>query len=429
MIEELRRPLLCFQGWDSVFKVRCSDGLQAKAFLSHPGLSYDVLGSPELELSCATPQTNVAVLLEHKIGGIPKKAAFVFVQSALLYSTLTGQRRVRVSTIALRPSTSIPDIFLSIDFSVFTTMFLRRAVAKLKELSIGKSVKETPTALQREAKDDVLRQMVRVLASYRLYTNASNAPRGQLILPERLQLLPLFGMCLFKSPIFRPSMGKRIGQAVLTSPTNDERAYFGFHASMVGAAASFLLVHPNVFSIKSPLEKSVGEWRTPKRIESAQSELIQASYHSTIQLPPTANASMTCLDEDGVYLIDAGLVIFLSIGKEVNSDVKEELYHLPISLSTSSINQTVTEETQRIRRIVWQMRSFCSVGTSGSRSESRPTFPPVIPVWHGDSRHLLFEQDLMNWMVDDPNGGEKDYTDFLCKLHRLIRDEIDPPKK
>jgi protein transport protein SEC24 len=188
-------------------------------------------------------------------------------------------------------------------------------------------------------------------------------------------------------------------------------------------------VHPNLFSIAKPLPEGVGDWRTPPGGDSALTELSQASYHSFVQLPTTVNASMTCLEDDGIYLVDNGLVIYLFVGKEVSEDVMQELYHLPISLSMSSASQTVTEYSQRVRRLVWQLRSFCSVGSSGSRSEVRPVFPAVIPCRQGDPRDLLFEQELMYWMVDDPSGGEKDYMDFLCKLHRLIRDTIDPPSK
>ncbi|CAB9529978.1 transport protein SEC24 [Seminavis robusta] len=431
LVEELRRPLLCFQGWDAVFKVRCSAGLQVKEFLSSPGTEMDAGGlaaSPELDLSCVTPQTNIAVVFEHKIGGIPKKSPFVFIQSALLYTTLSGQRRVRVSTLALRPSVNVPDIFLSCDFTSFTTLFLRRAVARLRELAKGKTVKDL-NELYKEGREDMLERIIKVLVSYRQNTNAINSPRGQLILPEKLQLLPLFGMCLLKSPMLRPSIGRRLGPAVVITPTNDERAHYAFLSTIVGPASVFLLVHPNVFSVGKPMLEGVGDWVNPPGADSAMSEISQASYHSFVRLPPTINASMTSILDDGIYLVDNGLVIYLFFGKDVPREARDELYHLPISVSLSAANQTLTDYGKRVRRVVWQLRSFSSVGTSGSRADVRPVFPPIIPCQAGNSNELQFEQDLMYWMVDDPNGGEKDYTDFLCKLHRLIREKIEPSKK
>ena len=430
LLEELRRPLLNFQGWDAVFKVRCSAGIDVKGFVSHPGVSVDGGGlstSPELELSCVTPQTSIAVVLEHRVGGIPKKSPFVYVQSALLYSTLSGERRVRVSTLCLRPSANVSDIFLSIDFSAITTFYLRRAVALLRDFAKSNAAKEDVNAWQRQAREEIINQAVKIFVSYRKHTNAIHSPPGQLILPEKLQLLPLFAMCLLKSPIFRPAMGRRIGNSVVVSPTNDERAYYGFQATTVTPSASMLLVHPFVFSIGKPLDEGVGEWRLPAGAESAMSELGQASYHASICLPPSVHSSMTSLEDDGVYLIDNGLVVYLFFGKLAPEETKDELSHLPLSSSLSSFG-TPSEYGQRVRRLVWQLRSFCSVGTGGSRSEARPIFPPVIPVFQGDPRHQLYEQEIMNWMVDDPNSGEKDYADFLCKLHRLIRDKISTSK-
>lgn len=432
LAEELKRPVMCFQGWDAVFKVRCSEGLQVKSFLSQPGTVMDggiMSSSPELDLSCVTAQTNLAVLLEHRIGGLPKKQPYAFVQSALLYTTVSGQRRVRVSTLGLRPSTSVPDIFLSYDFTALSTLFLRRAVSLLQLSSENVDAdKADLSALHRGTRDDILEQIVKILVSYRQHTNAINSPRGQLILPERLQLLPLFAMCLLKSPMLRPTSGRRAGPAVVISPTHDERANYAFQAMSVGPAAAFLLVHPNVFDIGN-LADGAGEWRTPPGIESAYSEMSKASYHSYIQLPQTVNASMTCLQEDGIYLIDNGLAIYLYFGKDVPEETKKELYHVPISLSLSAASQTLTDYGRRIRHIVWQLRSFCAIDTEGSRSQFRPTFAPVIPVWHGNQNHLVFEQDLMNCMVDDPNAGEKDYTEYLVKLHRLIREKMEPGKK
>ena len=112
--EELKRSALAYTGSDVVFKLRCSNGVQVKSYsptLPVGNLVGDgIVNSAELELSSMYPGTSIAVVLEHKIGGVvdtmngssSRKGIdmpMVFFQSAVLYTTKTGQRRVRVSTL------------------------------------------------------------------------------------------------------------------------------------------------------------------------------------------------------------------------------------------------------------------------------------------------------------------------------------------
>jgi hypothetical protein len=100
------------------------------------------------------------------------------------------------------------------------------------------------------------------LSNYQLQTSALLLPIGQLILPDRLQLLPL--ICLM-SVTFRsslPKLGSGI-RAVKPSLTADEQA-FGLHTGATAhPALAMLLVHPNVFPILN-LQDGASEWEIPK---------------------------------------------------------------------------------------------------------------------------------------------------------------------
>jgi protein transport protein SEC24 len=404
LYQELTRRVQSFTGWDAVFKVRCSDGLQVKSFYSCGGNQIETLsgGSSELELSMVTTNTCIAVELEHRVGGIPKDRGLVFIQTALLYSTQSGKRRVRVSTLALRTTSIVSDTFRSADFAVVTSL-LTRAAAECFRTVPSESDRLN---LRSRARDLVYHRCIQILASYRQHTPAVNSPMGQLILPDRMQLLPLFCMCLLKSPMLRssvPSVAHSVG-----SPTPDERAYYMWHAGQVLPAFAMLLVHPNVFSVGALDESSpVGQWEGPDEGENV---------NGFVRMPPTVGPSMESLEDDGVYLIDDGFRIFQYFGRLASESIKHAL-----------LSDEPSELKHRIHNLICQMRVYASI-TRGDESELRPTYAPIRTVLQEHGHQSPKEAEVLNLMVADATATEKDYVDFLCTLHRRIREKVESGK-
>lgn len=412
---ELLRPVLSFYGTDAIFKVRCSNGLQVKSYTTAPGVTIEnsLVGSPELELSVVDQATCIAVELEHRVGGLSKKENACYVQSALLYTTISGQRRVRVSTLALKVGTIAADVYRGVDFGALTALFTRQAIGRLWD-----SRKQSEEQPLEEARMDLTETVTKALAGYRLHTNAKTLPQGQLILPDRLQLLPLFCMALLKSNMLRPSLPKR-GSGLRTdhaSPSGDERAYALFHGSAVTPAMAMVMVHPNIFSVSS-LADGAGEWQLPQFEGAQPTELAIAAHHAYIQLPRSVHPSITCIEDDQVYLVDDGMCIYLFIGQDVPQDVRSELIEAHSDYDTLS---TSSDFGQQVQRLVWQLRTYSSVGP-GAETMTRPSFPPLIVVKGHPSHRDPFEEKVMHLMVDDQLGGEPDYSAFLVESHKLVK--------
>jgi hypothetical protein len=228
-------------------------------------------------------------------------------------------------------------------------------------------------------------------------------------------------MSLLKSVMLRPSLPKRGSgvRAVKPSPTADERAYGLFFGSSVVPALAMLLVHPTVFPIADLKDGITGEWQIPK-YTLASSEIEKAAAHAYIQLPEPVIPSITCLGDDGVYLIDDGFTIFVYIGKDVPPDVSG-----PLLLKDGDGNYAVSEASdfgKQVHRLLWQMQTFCAVG-EGSESCLRPTIAPVEVVI-GDEKHRdPMEEKMMALMVDDSSSTEHDYVDFLVRIHKSVRNK------
>jgi len=430
--EELKRSALAYAGSDVVFKLRCSSGVQVKSYC--PTLPVGTLvgdgivNSAELELSSMNSGTSIALLLEHKIGGVQDTqggrrgidAPMVFFQSAVLYTTLTGRRRVRVSTMGLLTTKVPADVYRSADLGTVAAIMTRQAVSDLEDRNEGSLNK---------ARTNVFLKCVEILANYRMHTTARTSPEGQLVLPESLQLLPLFCLSLRKSRLLRNSSipFKR------PFPSADERAYHIFYGRMALPSMSLQCVHPNLFQV-SDMRSLDGEWITPPALETnlyAGENAIAASMRRVCQLPKSMNPSIACLDEKGMYILDDRFAFFLFIGKEVPEEHWKEL----LSVSTPSGAHRVggdwitnvpmgsmaiaaTESGRKLRNILRQLRALNSPNPTLAMS-ARHTHPPLILVFVG--RGSVFEEEMDSLLVDDPDDHEKSYVDFLCDVHRALR--------
>jgi len=418
--ETLLRPVCSFYGTDAIFKVRCSNGFQVKSYLPYTTMGVTVenslMESPELELGVVHPDTCVAVELEHRVGGLSKREKLCYVQSALLYTTPSGQRRVRVSTLALNIASTAADVYRGVDFSAVTSFFARQVVEQLFDPRQGDD--QTLQA----ARQKLHSRAIKAVAGYRSHTpNGTNLPHGQLILPQKLQMLPLFCMSMLKSALLRSSLPTRKSgmRADRPDPTADERAYALWHSSNAHPAVAMLLVHPNIFCL-SKLTDGAGEWQIPNKVESS-SELVQATYHAYIKLPDSIPPTISCLEDDQTYLIDDGIDIYILVGKDVSNDVRAELIEKTregCRLSTSS------DYGKQVGRLVWQSRTYSSIGPGAESGTLRSFFSPAIIVFAHASQKDPFEEKVMNLMVQDPKWDESDYVNFLCEFHRHVKEMI-----
>ena len=380
---DLRDNIRAFSGWDAVFKVRCSAGVQIKKFVYAPGKSREgALGdSPELELASLSPNTCISVELDHRVGGIPKGSSVVYFQTALLYTSLSGRRLVRVSTLAIPIARSANDVFQGADFSTILPYLVRTTHTHLVK-TINEQKKDDKVVPRQKVRDALYATCLNMLVNYRLNTPAVSSPTGQLLLPSRLQLLPLFCMCLFKRPLLAPgfpcrdqsSAGARI------QPSGDERGHFNFQLLQSNPSTCMLLLYPNIYSI----------------------DLTNTS-ESNDSMPPLARPSMESFQDDGIYLIDDGLRVFVYLGRLISDETKEAC---------------ASRRHEALERCLKQIL----------QSNNRPSCATVIPVFQQPDHQGLRETGILSLLVEDANVGEKDYVAFLTNMHCDIRHRLQSKK-
>jgi protein transport protein SEC24 len=124
---------------------------------------------------------------------------FVCLQAAILHSTCngtsltkvadrTGERRIRVLTMAIPTTTNAADVFASADQVAITTYISSRAV----EAALSSSLDS--------ARDSITNRLVDIFSAYKTNVLASNTGGSTpLQISTNLKLLPLLGLGLLKN--------------------------------------------------------------------------------------------------------------------------------------------------------------------------------------------------------------------------------------
>lgn len=100
----------------------------------------------------------------------------------MLYTAVSGERRVRCHNIGLPVCNQIADVFRSACCDSLMNILLRQAVSSLR---LGEQTVQ-------QVKEGLISRSVKILTAYRRHCAQPNSSLGQLILPEALKLLPVY---------------------------------------------------------------------------------------------------------------------------------------------------------------------------------------------------------------------------------------------
>ena len=102
---DLQRSLTRDQGWEAVMRVRVSRGLRISAFHGH----FFIRGTDLLALPNVDEDKTFAVEIGHEENAL--SAPTCCLQAALLYTTSSGERRIRVHTMELPVTSTLATLY------------------------------------------------------------------------------------------------------------------------------------------------------------------------------------------------------------------------------------------------------------------------------------------------------------------------------
>ncbi|CAA6660059.1 unnamed protein product [Spirodela intermedia] len=192
-------------------------------------------------------------------------------QCALLYTTVYGERRIRVTTLSLPCTSMLSNLFRSADLDTQFTCLLKQAANGIPVSSLA------------QVREQMTNFCISILHSYRKFC-ATVSSSGQLILPEALKLLPLYTLALVKS----------IG--VRSDGRLDDRSYWVSRVS----------------SLSVPL-----------------AALLFILDYDGSAIPPPIPLSSEHIADDGIYLLENGEDALIYVGNSVKTEILQQIFGAP----------------------------------------------------------------------------------------------------
>jgi protein transport protein SEC24 len=273
----LFRTLTRIQAFDIMMRARTSNGLAVDHYIG----KYSRRGAAEMQAACVDSDKSVVVVMRHD----EKMDTEQYIQCAILYTSMTGVRLIRIFNSKITPTSNLVNVYQSIDCDAIANVFARMGVNRLHENKV-KSIRENWHGL-----------IVKIFQTYKVSSTqmqiAASQPQRKptgFSVPETLKLLPLFTVSAMKLPVFS-----------LSSVSSDMRMYSASYLLGISLHSSRLLFYPSIYRVHDIIEQRHNPG-TPTR-------------SGTVALPELVICSISSISSDGVYLINNGEILVLVIGE------------------------------------------------------------------------------------------------------------------
>lgn len=364
---DFKRALTRPTGFNALMRIRTSNGLKVT---DHYG-NFATKDGTDIELASVDSDKAIGVAIKHD-AKLDEKLDSSF-QCALLYTTSTGQRRIRIHNLSVPNTTLLGNVFRYAEMDVTLNYIAKSAVSAALNLPLA------------SVRDQLTEKCVKILASYRKNCASSTSP-GQLILPESFKLFPLYTLALQKSKALRA------GELSV-----DARVQLMRLIKSMGVASSVPFFYPRMLPLFN-LDPDIG------KIDEVTGR---------IKIPGAIRVSYERLDNAGVYLIENGVWMMLWVGRNVPQEFLQAVFGVDrieaIDIRQRLLPTLPSPPSQQARAVI------------NSVLIKYGKIMPLQIVRQGLDPHEL---EFMNWMVEDKNNDGLSYVDYLCHVHRLIQNEV-----
>lgn len=371
---EIKHAVTRETGYQALVKVRCSTGLQVSAY--HGSFMQHTFGA-DLEIGVIDADKAISATFSYDGKLDPKLDAHF--QSALLYTTADGQRRVRCSNVIASVSENARDCLKFVDQDAVYNVLAREAVTRLASTSNN----------FRDTRNWLTERTIDILASHRKNFAPAGTPPGQLILPERLKEFAMFMLGLIKCRAFKGG-----------NETSDRRVHELRMLQTMGPLELSLYLYPRIVPIHN-LEPGDGF------LDSETGEL---------RIPPTLRASFSKMETGGVYIVDNGQGVLIWFHAQTSPDLLSDLFGpdfktlQSLDAYTSTLPVLETHLNCQVRNILEFFK-----GQRGSKSACVQLARQGI-----DGAEFEFARQL----VEDRNNEAQSYVDWLVHVHRAVQLEV-----
>ncbi|OSD01370.1 sec24-like protein [Trametes coccinea BRFM310] len=359
---QLKRLISRTTAYSCSMRIRTSNGLRVA---NQYGNFYE---SPAADLEFGTMDADKAICVSFEHTRMLDDRQYAFIQAAMLYTTVSGERRVRVFNVALRVVTLAGNVFQYADMDATVSYLVRDAISKMSSQKIS------------QIHDMLTEKCALVLYAYRKFCAASAAPT-QLILPEAFRTLPLYILCMMKT---KPLKGRNV--------TADVRNYYAHKIMAMGARNIMYHLYPRMLAV-----------------HDLNDVIALPDENGKIDMPSLMRDSHLFMESHGVYIIDNEDLVVMWIGGATSPQVLKDLLDVD---DIMQIDPHILYLPHLPTRLSTQVRNVLA-----QRFAQRGYIP----------RFMLARQNLdaaeiefSDMLVEDQNNAAMSYLDYLCLVHKQI---------
>ncbi|RKP36450.1 Sec23/Sec24 trunk domain-containing protein [Dimargaris cristalligena] len=363
VMSEMKRFLSRDNGWEAVFRIRASPGIRFPAYYGHHFLrSTDLLALPNV-----SPDHCYAadVALENDLAG-----PVAFFQSALLYTSSNGERRIRVATLALPIVSQVRDLFRGIDQVAVAALLAKKAADRVLSAKLE------------DARKAVEFKTVDMLNVDRAELGLINGTLGQIPVPRSLNLLPLLTLGILKGDALRSATGVHHPSDLRTA-----------------ALAQVLTLPPEI------LQTYLLAKFYPLHELSPEAGLPSDQAPNLTQLPPPLNLSSEKLARHGVFLLYSVTEQYVWMGRDAHPNLLRDLFSVgsynELTSGPLRLPQLDTDISRRVHAILARLAAL-----------TRHAFAPTLQLVKEDAPAQLRSQFHAH-LVEDKNMNMMSYQQFL----------------
>ncbi|CAD6191879.1 unnamed protein product [Caenorhabditis auriculariae] len=358
LLNELQQHVSKKIGFDCMVRVRSSAGIRPVTFYG----SFFMENATDLEIASLDESKSFFAELKYDDKLSDPSAV---IQTAVLYTSTTGQRRLRILNLCLPVSNDYNQLYRVADPDALTSLLLKQAVQINREKG------------NKEMRDHLAQKCAQILATYREKCSES-APLGQLILPETLKLMPLYINSIIKNDAI--SGGSEM--------TVDDKVWQMELIRAIRVEDAMPLIYPRIYPV---------------------SDLQIQEPSELTALPAPIRASSEYLENSKAFVIDNGVVLFLWIGLGVPADWVRDVFGVDSVAMINPESHVIPEKdnarSRALRRLIQLLPKAI---------RTRRTF--VI------CEKSALEPWMKKFLVEDKaSPTSMSYVDFLCYIHREIR--------
>ncbi|KAI8522967.1 hypothetical protein RHMOL_Rhmol13G0038400 [Rhododendron molle] len=360
---ELARDLTRETAWEAIMRIRCGKGLRITSYHGNFMLhSTDIIALPAVDC-------DKAFAMQFTLEETLLTTQTVYFQVGLLFTSSSGERRIRVHTAAIPVVADLGEMYRQADTGAVVSLLCRLAIEKTLSYKLE------------EARNSIQQRIIKALKEYRNLYAVQHRLVGRMIYPESLKFLPLYGLALCKSIPLRGGY---------PDAQLDEPCAAG-HTMMALPVKNLLQwLYPNLVRIDEFLVKAYSE----------------ANEFKVSRLPLTAES----LDSRGLYIYNDGFRFVIWFGRMLSPDIAMNLLSQDFATDLSKVIlcERDGEMSRKLMAILEKIRvadpscyQLCHLVRQGEQP-----------------REGFF---LLANLVEDQAGGMNGYLDWILQIHRQVQ--------